>query len=209
MKKLFVLIPALALLFGTSALQEANGQGSASAQKVGLIDMAHVFKNYKKFEASRELLKKEIEKGDAEMKGMADQIKSIQNKLKSDTIKKDSPEYIQMEKRLVDLTSQFTGIQKNKQREFLRKESKIYKEIYLEVSDAVALYAKHYNFSLVMRFNREGVEETEDPSAVLSKMNRQVVFFDKQIDITKPILNYLNGNYGKRTASGSRGTSKN
>jgi hypothetical protein len=53
-------------------------------------------------------------------------------------------------------------------------------------------YAQHYHYTLIMRFNRDEVGAAEDPPEVIKSMNRQVVYFRQQDDITKPILNVLN-----------------
>ena len=85
--------------------------------------------------------------------------------------------------------------------EFLRAEADIYKTVYLEVQDAVTMYAEHYNYTLIMRFNRAKVEDAENPQEIIQSMNRPVVYYNDQDDLTEPILQYLNNQYG-RTAAG-------
>ncbi len=206
MKKLTLLTTTLSLLaiclIMPLSVQAQGAKKSASSHKIGLIDMAHIFKSYDKFTDLRKGLKGDIEASDKKAKEMAAQIQSIQKKLQSGTLKNESPEYVRYEKRLVELTSEFEGFRKNLQREFLRKEAKIYKEIYLEVSDAVALYAKHYDYTLVLRFNRLGVADGKGAKDILQKMNRQVVFYQENIDITQTILDYMNGRYKKMASKG-------
>jgi outer membrane protein len=59
----------------------------------------------------------------------------------------------------------------------------------------VEKYAQHYHYTLIMRFNRDEVGSADDPPEVIKSMNRQVVYFRPQDDITKPILDYLNERY--------------
>lgn len=206
MKKFTTLVASFVLVAGLAATPAAVfAQAEASSQfKVGLIDMAHVFKNYKKFEALRNDLKAEIEQSDLKAKQMAAELKQIQEKAK--TFKEGSPEFKKFESQLAENASKFEAFRKIAQRDFLRKEAEIYKTVYLEVSEAVELYAKHYKYSLIMRFSRDGVETAEgNPQQILQSMNRQVVSFGKELDITDTVLEYLNRKY--MTASGATGTS--
>jgi outer membrane protein len=52
----------------------------------------------------------------------------------------------------------------------------------------------------VIRFNRGDVAEAGNPQAIINNMNRQVVYYQPQDDITEPILNHLNEQY-RKTAS--------
>jgi outer membrane protein len=184
---------------GASVLtQSAFGQAPArpaaesTPHKIGLIDMAHIFKEYKKFVALRDDLKGKIEESDSKAKALATQIKGLQAELSKLT--SGSPEYSETERKLAEAGSKFETFRKLAQSEFLREESQIYKTIYLEVTDMVEKYAKHYNYTLVMRFSREGLE-SDEPGNVIKGMNRQVVFFRTQDDITQQILEVLNKRY--------------
>ena len=175
MKKVIVSVSVIALLAGVLALtgdawsQQGKKEDSAAAaaatnipHKVGLIDMAFVFKNYKKFETLREDLKVEIAQSEEQAKEMQKEIVEYQQKLK-------------------DL----------KEGEFLKKESQIYLQVYNEVSRMVEKYATHFNYTLIIRFNREDLD-TENPQALLQGMNRQVVYYRPNEDITTPVLESLN-----------------
>jgi len=183
-----------------------NPQGQAEIpHKVGLIDMAHVFKNYKKFDALREDLKAEIAKSDEVAKQQAEKIKSLQAQLKE--FKEGTPDYAAVEKQFLKATSDFETFRKSQQREFLRKESQIYKTIYLEVSDVVQKYATKFDYTLVIRFNREDPDTSENPQEVMQRMNRQVVYYRANDDITESVLDYLNRSYG-RSAGGAPTTER-
>ena len=209
MKKLTLSIVALALTFGcllSPNSASAQQQNPPAPTKVGLIDMAYVFKNYNKFKAMRDSLKEEIQGSDTKAKSLATRIKTTQDQLK--TFSEGSPEFLAKEKELAQLTSDFEAFRKVAQRDFLRKEADIYKTVYMEVSDAVKLYAQHYNYVMILRFNRESVAEAKDPQAVLQSMNRQIVHFRPEHDITDSVLKYLNGRYTP-TASGTTPTKRN
>ena len=213
MKKFLLSAAAVAVLAGFSSFvvtawgqgrdgQAANpaGGGAAApgAKVVGLIDMAHIFKNYKKFEALREELKGEIEQSDKQARTMAEQIKSTQAQMKD--LNEGSPDFVALETKLTEQTTEFETFRKVQQREFLRKESQIYKTVYLETSELVEKYARYYGYAVILRFNREGLESADDPQTVIQRMNRQVVYHNPADDITDAVLAQLNKEYGGAAA---------
>ena len=194
MKQLVLKSAVLAIAFGCMISgNTVSAQDAAAPSRVGLIDMAHVFKNYEKFKTLRDDLKDEITASDNQAKAMATRIKGVQDQLK--TFNEGSPEFLAKEKELAQLASDFEAFRKVAQRDFLRKEAEIYKTVYLEVSDAVKLYAQHYKYAVILRFNREDIQTSSNPEEVLQSMNRQVVYFYAKDDITESVLQYLNKKY--------------
>lgn len=184
---------------------EANAPGDASVpHKIALIDMAHVFKNYKKFEARREGLKTEITTSEERIKKDLEAIKILQQQLKS--LVEGSPEYKVKEQELASKAADIQAYREVQQRDFLRKESQIYKEIYGEVSEAVGKYAEYYKYSLVMRFKRDEMPEADNPNDVINKMNGTVIYHRAEDDITDAVLKFLNDRYdrGVIPTSGTR-----
>ena len=204
MKRIIVLAFAIAVLAGFPELSGvAQAQSPKSSQagpaKIGLIDMAQVFKNYEKFKSLREDLKAEIVQSDQKAKGMARQIQALQAEMKK--FKEGTPGYLTREKKLAKLASEFETFRKVEQRKFLRREADIYKTVYLEVTDAVRKYAEYYQYALVIRFNSRGVETVANPAEVIKSMNRQVVYHRNENNITKPVLDYLNRSYNSSKKS--------
>ena len=192
---------ALALLAGVLTLSgnawSQNKEAPAPAasntpHKVGLIDMAHVFKNYKKFEALREELKDEIAASEAKAKEMQTDLAEMQKAMKGLT--EGGPEFTKAEGAIVKKAADFESFRRTASREFLQKESKIYLLVYNETSAAVKKYADFHKYSLIIRFNREELD-TENPQNLLQGMNRQVVYHHEEDDITPSVLEFLNRKY--------------
>ena len=151
------------LSLGTAAWSQGakpaagNAPGKeARPHMVGLIDMAHVFKNYRKFDSLREDLKKEIAESENQAKQMAQNVKNLQEEMKQ--LKETSADFDAKEKELAEMTATFEAFRRSTQRDILKQESAIYHQVYMEVSDAVAKYSKYYGYTLVLRFNREDLE---------------------------------------------------
>ena len=211
MKRAIIGLSAVVLLAGVltlsgTAWSQNNEKATATAaaapstlpHKVGLIDMAHVFKHYEKFEALREDLKGEIGKSEVQAKEMQQELVDLQTNLKKLT--EGTPAYAKLEQDIVRKAADFENFRRTASRDFLKKESKIYLQVYTETSDAVKKYADYYKYTLIMRFSRDPLD-TENPQALLQGMNRPVVFNRDEDDITDSVLKYLNERYNRTTAT--------
>jgi len=164
-----------------------------------------VFKEYKKFEALREGLKTEIAASEETIKSDVESLKALSQKLQMMT--ESSPGYAQAEAELASKAAEVDARRKVMQRDFLRKESQIYKQVYLEVQTTVKQYAEYYGYHVVLRFNGTELQETDDARGVINGMNRQVVYHRKKDDITDAVLQHLNSQYQK-TVSAKGGSPK-
>lgn len=192
---------AAGLLFAVntaSAQNQPAATAAASAHQVGLIDMAHIFKNYEKFKAETQGLQGAAEQAEAKAQAMVTEMKNVQGQMQGLT--PGSADYNAKEAKLIELQTKLQTFQQVERRDIVRKQAEVYKKIYVEVQNAVSMYAKHYEYTLIMRFNREDLEAAGDPQKIIQGMNRQVVWHRPQDDLTDPILNYLNNEYSK-TAS--------
>lgn len=191
---------AAVLLCGAVAFQspavfaqaKADAAAAASPHKVALIDMAFVFKNYKKFDALREDLKQDITESEERAKLMVEKLQAVQKEMRE--FKEGSDEFAQREKTLAKMQAEFETFRRGAQRDMLKKESQLYHTVYLEITDAVKKYAEFYKYTLVIRFNREELD-SENPQNLLQGMNRQVVYHRTDDDITQKILDFLNSKY--------------
>jgi len=180
----------------TSPPQKKNGE------KVGLIDMATVFKKYEKFSSQRAVLKAEIEQKQEIYKPMRLKIEQLKKQISDKGLNSDSPEKQSWEKEYIKLTAEYQSQLKQDEVQFMRREAKIYKEIYKEVQDAVSLYAGYYGYAIILRYSSEGLEKVTDPRKILEKMNRLVVYSSPNVDITQPILDHLNKKYTQQASGG-------
>lgn len=187
---------------GNSATVHAQAAAPATLpHKVGLIDMGHVFKNYKKFSDLHASLKKEIESSDQKAKELKGTMQGIQEKMAATT--QGSADYIKYEKQLLSLKSDLDAYVQSVRRDLMRRESQIYRTVYMEVADAVKKYAFHYKYTLVMRFDREELKDQVEYNKVAKAMNRQVVYHRPDDDITLSVLNYLNSRYQPTAPAGN------
>jgi len=202
-KRIICSYVAVAILAGSQGIALAQAKTDAAPQehKVGLIDMAHLFQNYDKFSDMRDQLKGEIQTKEDSIKAEAEKLKGMVEQLK--TFTPGSDQAVDMEKKITAMQARIEAEKQTAKRELFRQESQIYQAVYGEVIEAVALYAKHYHYTLILRYTREE-QVGNDPQKVMQALQRQVVYNRAEDDITDKVLSYLNKEYGKvRPASGT------
>ena len=194
MKKSVLTLLALTVLsFGT--VQAQGTAAPTTGHRIGLIDMAHVFQNYNKFEGLRNELQAEIEKSDAEAKAMVERLQKMQGEL----AKYDSggAQYETAERQILDEKGKFDSFRASTQRQLARRESEMFKVIYNDVTAAVKLYAEYAKFDHVMRYNSKGITDATTPQEAVQTMNKTFIYTKSENDITTTVLDYMNKQYAK------------
>ena len=191
---------------GGSRPKPAAAAQAEVPHKIGLIDMGRVFKEYKKFEALREDWKAELQTNEENAKQLAGKVQAVVEQMK--TFKPGTTEFAKLEKQQGQLTLEFETFRKSSQRTLMQKEADIYKTVYLEAMEIVEKTAKHFGYTLVMRFNSESIEG-EDLQKLQIGLNRVIVYHQAEDDLTDGVIGYLNKQYDKANGSsgGGSGTS--
>lgn len=207
MKKIFFSLLSVAVITAFGATQaQTNAPKPGPGHRVGLIDMAHVFQKYNKFEALRNDLQAEIEKSDAEAKQMVERLQRMQTEIKK--FDAGGAKYEQAEKQILEQKGEFDAFRAATQRRLARRESEMFKTIYTDVTAAVKLYAEYAKFDHVMRYNRKGIDDTSNPQEAVQTMNKTFIYTKKENDITDPVLDYLNRKYGQSGGAPATGRIK-
>jgi outer membrane protein len=212
-----VLVAAIAAGFLSPVqAQDAAKPAPAAAKdttphRVGLVDMAEVFQGYKKFEDLRAELAAEIEKSDAEAKVMVERMQKMQQGMQESKLAPGSPEYEQAEKTLLNAKGEFEAFRAATQRKLARRESEMFKVIYADTTSMVKKYAEYAKYTVVVRFDRKDIDENTPPNEAVQRMNKQVVYYRADDDITDVVLQTLNKQYegsaGRSAVTPVRGVS--
>ena len=186
---------AYCLLFSVFGVPSATGSmadqsvndGKSEKTKIAVIDMAFVFKKSKLFEQSKEALKLKIADANDVAKKMVTEIQQLTQK--SMSLDKDSEERKELEIRLKRKTKEFEEIKKEGSRTFLKEESEIYLKVYRIAEKEVASYAQAHKIDLVIRFQRDDIDES-NPQTMLQNLSRQVVY-QNSLDISDEIISAM------------------
>ena len=182
---------AMALVVGFQGVVTAQQETKPSRSAV--IDMEYVFKNYKKFEDELNSLRSQVAEAEKQMQAELQGLQGLKQQFSA--LKADSPEYIKKEQELASKAADLEASRQVLKRDFARKEAALYREIYLEVTDAVQRYATYYKYNLVLRHSRSEVADVGNPQMAMRSMNRQVIYIAPEDDISDAVLEYLNKKY--------------
>ena len=199
MKKMISFATAVACLasFALSAQAQQGGPGS-----VAVIDISRIFKEHKRFRASLEDMKKDVQAAEASLRKDGDAIKKMVEDLKSGPYAAGSPQYKSAEEAIATRQAQLQLKMNLQKRDFMQQEAQIYYNIYKEVEQEVAYFAQRHRINLVLRYNNIEMKP-ENREGVLAGVNRAVVY-QNNIDITGDILARLNGPTPPQTNIGGR-----
>ncbi len=163
--------------------------------RVGLIDMAKVFEGYSKFKVLRDELAAEIERSDAEARVMVEKMQGMQKEMQESGLQPGSAEYEAKEKQILDAKGEFEAFRAATQRKLARRESEMFKEIYADTTAMIRKYAEWAEYTVVIRFDSKDIEDDTPPAEAVQRMNKQVVFYQPDNDITGVVLQSLNKQY--------------
>lgn len=197
MKYSFCAVVAILGLIGfVEATPGPVATSKPTTTRVALIDMAEVFRKYQSFVDQRKTMRNELIASEATGKAKLAHLEALKNDLTQHPA--GSAEHKKLQNMLIDGAADYKAFRQKQQKTFLRKESEVYKSVYLAVRKQVDETAAKRGFSLVLRYNAQGVDTAKDPKTVLNRMNRLVVSHAKQIDITAEVIAELNRKYQAR-----------
>ena len=205
--QLLVAIVGGALIAGL-AVYTATAQGPARAvanpqagtHRIAVVDIGYIFKNHAGFKAR----KAELE---AEMKQASERLKAEQETLRrmAQDLQKMQPgtePYKQQEEEIARRNGDLQIRFQLQDKEFARKEANIYHTVYKEVEQEVQYLASQGGLDAVLRFNGDTVDPAQPPQ-VMRDVNKLVVWFHPDLDLTPHVLQRLNVRYGTQTANPS------
>ncbi|HVY62004.1 MAG TPA: OmpH family outer membrane protein [Planctomycetota bacterium] len=166
----------------------ARAQQAAPAPKLGVIDLAVAFKNYKKSAELEERINAEREQLRGDLEALK---KEIAEKLKlMDALDPDSQSYIALEDEKDALVAKYDR-KKKRLEETLKKHWEEYNAKLLDdIEKVVKAYGEDNRFTLILKVDGK-VSEDQRLLAGL----KAVLYSAKELDITGPIVDILNRNY--------------
>lgn len=192
MKKYWLYAGALVasgVMMGTGLVLEPvqAQQGGGSSIRMAVIDVNEVFKKYDKYKTLTDAFRGEVEKTETELRSEEQLIRSKMEQVKS---LKSPADRERVEREINELQFGFEQKRRKLQAEFVRKETDIMNTIYKELSDLVGNYCKQHSFHMVFRIRKDTTDSS--PQAVVQTMNREVVYFHPNLDLTDVIADGLN-----------------
>lgn len=186
MKRLVLLSAILAApLVGSATIAPSQ----ANAGEVAIIDLSYIFKHSKRFEQLSKDMEKDLELAEEEYKNDTSRLQKSFDQLKE--FKKGTDEYKEVEERLAKDNADLRVATDLKKKDFIEREARNHYVVYKEILARIEEFSEKHDISLVMVFDGEPIDANTSDS-VLKGLNRQVVWYAKEIDITADILEELN-----------------
>ncbi|MEE8450621.1 MAG: OmpH family outer membrane protein [Thermoguttaceae bacterium] len=160
-----------------------------SGSPIALVDVSYIFKEHLRFKTKMTEMKADVERAEADVKEIRTTIMRLAEQLQ--LLRIGSPDYKALDEEITKRQADLAVRVQMQKKEFLRREAKIYYQTYQEVLYTVDNYAKNNGISMVLRFNGDPVD-MEVPQSVLQHINKPVVWYAQDRDITKVVLDQLN-----------------
>jgi Skp family chaperone for outer membrane proteins len=164
--------------------------GPNLAGKTVLLDVNYVFKHNVRFKQSMDVLKNDADAMDVQMKKEEAQLRNLAMGLQK--LNPGSPEYKKMEEDIARANTDWKIKVQQQRREFLMREAKTYSDTYKEIEDEVNYFCQQQGIAMVQRFMGDPVDES-NPDSILQNINKPVVWYNKELDITPYILKRFAG----------------
>jgi Skp family chaperone for outer membrane proteins len=188
------LLCGVAPLLGEEPARPRNvaPSGSPAAKSpFALIDLKYIFEHYPPFVQQKEDMDAAVILTETAVKLRKVSI----DKLKSDIEKQErgSTQRRELERTMAEEQQELQAQVVEARKSFLEQEAKIYRDVYQDVLQVVNECMREQGYLAVLRFNSDAAdEESSDPQDIAQQLNKPVVAYRKEVDITKDVLRRLN-----------------
>ena len=160
---------------------------------LAVIDVAYIFKHHQRFSQQMEQMKQKVDQAENDLKRDQQEMQKMAEQLK--TYNPSSPEYKKLEEDLLKRQGDFNVKKSLQGKDFMEQEGQIYFKVSVEIDDAVKILATRNNIALVFKINADPVD-ANDRNDILRSINKPIVYYDHNMDITPYVLQELNRSAG-------------
>jgi Skp family chaperone for outer membrane proteins len=182
-----------ALVHGSFAMAQIGSQTpQPQPTSTAVVDLDHILDSHPSFMAQMEGLKAEYQKAMEDFEGRRKKLAADATQL-NDALTPDSPEFKKKQETLVGEDSKLRLEVVNKEKEFGERQARLIMDTYNQVVSAVDIAAKHYKYDIVVRYSRKQATKMDPkkPNTVQIGLDREVIFFNPQHDLTDTIVAML------------------
>lgn len=179
--------------FGSSAQAAPSDVAAADAplapSTMAVVDVAVIFKRYRAFNTEMAKIKEDIEAFDQYVKREVQVLKVMGDELA--LLKPGSAEHKRLEDEAATKTSDLQAQVTTKKAQLLQTEAETYFDAYEKLQNAVKIVSRKKKIGFVFRFSSDEMKR-EDRNSVLQGVNRAVITYPADNDITAAVLEELN-----------------
>ena len=171
------------LILSVASLAEAQSS-------VAIVDIGMVFKAHPTFPRELETLRAEADQFQKNAVQLQQQMVAKSEKLQMWT--PDSEDYRNFETQLAQELATLEVQQRSEMRSLMVREAQLHFQTYQQVKKVVNDYCAAKNIRLVLRHTDQKLN-VDNPKSVMADVNKKLVFYTPEIDITNEIIRQIGG----------------
>jgi len=160
-----------------------------SAAAIGAIDMDAVMKRYEKVQQAKQRFNADMKAERERLAKLIDQTEKLIAQIQR--VAPGTSDFISLESQIAALKKQYETERETAQRKFARREARTTATLYEEIQETVAALAKAKRFNYVVKVSPVHQSDSE-PNAVVTAVNRSIVYADPANDVTEEVIRDLN-----------------
>jgi Skp family chaperone for outer membrane proteins len=200
-----VLIMALGLVGGSMLAMigrpvSAAAPVHASRLKIAVVDLGKLTQQLTEQAADQQIMQSRLNQFKQEVAKRKKVIQKLEEPLNPQSVialKPNTPEYKAQANKLLKASLKLQVFEQFTQDRLKIKQRMLTADIYRDVNDAVAQYAKTHGIDLVLVTHKFDYNVTSTRNLMLQIANRAVLYHDGAVDITDPLVRIMNQAYQK------------
>lgn len=199
-----VLIAALALCAGgilkLNSRPVSAADAAAAPLKIAVVDLGKLTQQLTEQSADQQLIQGRLAQFKQEVATRKKELQKLEEPLNPQSVialKPGTPEYKAQRNKLLKAGLKLQVFEQFTQDQLKIKQRMLTADIYRDVNDAVAQYAKSHGINLVLITHKFDYNVTSTRDLMLQIANRAVLYHDATVDITDPLVRLMNQAYQK------------
>lgn len=196
-KTIPLLMTALALCAGGLG---APAVTKAAAIKIAVVDLGKLTQQLTEQSADQQIMQSRLAQFKQEVNTRKKAMQKLEEPLNPQSVialKPGTPEFKAQENKLLKASVKLQVYEQFTQDRLKIKQRMLTADIYRDVNDAVAQYAKAHGIDLVLVTHKFDYNVTSTRNLMLQIANRAVLFHDGAVDITSHLVRIMNQAYQK------------
>jgi Skp family chaperone for outer membrane proteins len=162
---------------------------SHPAAAIGSIDLEVVFPRYEKAQQTAKQHQASINAEKERLNKHMEQIKDLS--LQKEKVAPGSSDFNSLERQILALRQKHESEREAAEREYTQRQARNTTSLLEEIQETIATVAKAKGLNYVVKVSPEP-KSSSAPSAMLSAMNRSVLYSDRRNDLTEEVIRELN-----------------
>ncbi|MDA8376873.1 MAG: OmpH family outer membrane protein [Planctomycetia bacterium] len=172
----------------------------ASRLKIAVVDLGKLTQQLTEQAADQQIMQSRLNQFKQEVAKRKKVIQKLEEPLNPQSVialKPNTPEYKAQANKLLKASLKLQVFEQFTQDRLKIKQRMLTADIYRDVNDAVAQYAKTHGIDLVLVTHKFDYNVTSTRNLMLQIANRAVLYHDGAVDITDPLVRIMNQAYQK------------